>query len=42
MNFEKIKMVEVLEFILLRSSKLMIKSKELLHIDTPESSGQLT
>ena len=36
MNFEKIKMVKVLEFILLCSPKLMIRSKELLHIDTPE------
>ena len=38
MNFEKIKIVKVLEFIFLRSLKLMIRSKELLHIDTPEYS----
>ena len=37
MNFEKIKMVKVLEFILLCSFKSMIRSKELLHIDTPDS-----
>ena len=32
-------MVKVLEFFLLRFPKLMIKSKELLHIDTPDCSS---
>ena len=36
MNFEKIKMVKVLEFISLHSLKSMIRSNELLHIDTPD------
>ena len=36
MNFEKIKMVKVLELISLHSLKSMIRSNELLHIDTPE------
>ena len=41
MNFEKIKMVKVLEFISLHSLKSIISSKGLLHIDTPESSAAL-
>ena len=36
MNFKKIEMVKIFEFIFLHFFKSMIRSKELLHIDTPD------
>ena len=37
MKFDKIKTLKVLEFNILRCLMLMVLSRNLLHIDTPES-----
>ena len=39
MKFEKIKTLKILEFTYFYSLMLMVRLKDILHIDTPEPSG---